>query len=738
MGRLTSDITRGAAVVPSMSNPKSTCSPLQITIAVVLMLISAIAVTLLVLYILPSSNGSSGDGYLIGVGRADCTGPVAELPLMGYASHDQNGAGILSRLYCRAFITAEPDNDTKRVVFISAEIGMISQRVRLEVIKQLKSRYGDLYRPDNVILSGTHTHSGPGGYFQNTIFLITGKGLIRPSLNAIVNGILESIEMAHHNMKKGRIFINKGLLENSQINRSPFSYLRNPASERLRYPSNTDKEMVVLKMVADNGQEMGMLSWFAIHPVSMNNTNNLTNSDNVGYAAYLFEKEKNEGYLTGKGPYVAAIASANLGDVSPNIKGPHCINTGESCENLHNYCSVGGAKMCIAFGPGKDMLESTKIIGGRIYLKAKELYMAASEEINGPISSAHQWVDMSNITVQLNATHTGKTCKAALGYSFAAGTMDGPGVFNFTQGAVEGNTFWDSVRDGFLTEPSNETEECQRPKPILLPTGELSKPYPWHPKIIDIQIVIIGSAAILALPGEFTTMSGRRIREAVKSEFESHGKQGMNILTSGLCNVYTHYITTYEEYQIQRYEGASTIFGPHTLSAYIQSFRHLAKALATDTTQDLPNNPEPLLLNITSLNFLPLILDTKPVGRSYGDVVQDVRPKYRVGEVANAHFIGANPRNSAQNMRTFTFLTVEKFDNASKSWQVVDDDASWDTKFIWQKGKLGHSTAIVEWHIPTNTELGNYRLQYFGHNKEFLSSVIHAFNGSSSIFEVSN
>lgn len=31
--------------------------------------------------------------------------------------------------------------------------------------------------------------------------------------------------------------------------------------------------------------------------------------------------------------------------------------------------------------------------------------------------------------------------------------------------------------------------------------------------------------------------------------------------------------------QIQRYEGASTIFGPHTLSAYIQRYRGLAKAI---------------------------------------------------------------------------------------------------------------------------------------------------------------
>lgn len=39
---------------------------------------------------------------------------------------------------------------------------------------------------------------------------------------------------------------------------------------------------------------------------------------------------------------------------------------------------------------------------------------------------------------------------------------------------------------------------------------------------------------------------------------------------AGLTNTYSSYVTTFEEYQEQRYEGASTIFGPHTLDAYIQ------------------------------------------------------------------------------------------------------------------------------------------------------------------------
>lgn len=36
--------------------------------------------------------------------------------------------------------------------------------------------------------------------------------------------------------------------------------------------------------------------------------------------------------------------------------------------------------------------------------------------------------------------------------------------------------------------------------------------------------------------------------------------------------------------QEQRYEGASTIYGPHTLEAYIQVYSNLSKAMATVST----------------------------------------------------------------------------------------------------------------------------------------------------------
>ena len=39
-----------------------------------------------------------------------------------------------------------------------------------------------------------------------------------------------------------------------------------------------------------------------------------------------------------QGPFVAAFAQSNEGDVSPNTKGPHCLDSGIPCDILHSTC----------------------------------------------------------------------------------------------------------------------------------------------------------------------------------------------------------------------------------------------------------------------------------------------------------------------------------------------------------------------------------------------------------------
>ena len=76
------------------------------------------------------------------------------------------------------------------------------------------------------------------------------------------------------------------------------------------------------------------------------------------------------------------------------------------------------------------------------------------------------------------------------------------------------------------------------------------------------QLLQLGNFYILAVPTEMTTMSGRRVRAAVKAAIDANtGRSDATVVIAGLSNAYADYTTTFEEYQAQRYEGGSTIYG---------------------------------------------------------------------------------------------------------------------------------------------------------------------------------
>ena len=84
-----------------------------------------------------------------------------------------------------------------------------------------------------MIHKGTHTHSGPAGYFDYFLFQFTSKGFIDDVLYSLVTGTVESIINSRENAincincdpislktKTEKLF-------NSNINRSPASYYKN-------------------------------------------------------------------------------------------------------------------------------------------------------------------------------------------------------------------------------------------------------------------------------------------------------------------------------------------------------------------------------------------------------------------------------------------------------------------------------------------------------------------------------
>ncbi|KAJ3096420.1 Neutral ceramidase [Phlyctochytrium bullatum] len=719
--------------------------------------------------------------------------------MMGYARIGQNARGIQTRLYARgivlftlftlsyakvtttarstktAFVFAHPADKNTRAVYISADQGTSSRVVKQRAIDLLPTilpkAAADLYTDRNVMVSATHTHSGTGGFNDDFMYQVPSFGIYRDVREKIAIGLAKAIAAAHWDLeaaeRPGDITMAEGFVLDANMNRSPKAYELNPKEEKEAYGTNVDKTFPVFTVyrgglnassltpaVLPTLRPRGAFSFFPVHGVSMNNSNELISGDNKGVASYLWEIEER---LNQANPtFVAAFGQSNAGDSSPNVDGPRCIDTGLPCDGLAGSCG-GKVDNCVARGPGYNiggMRESTKIIAQRQFAAAFAASRGQGKTAPTLLKSTaapslhvrHAWVDMSNIEVTLPNSRKVRTCPPAMGQSFSAGTIDGTvGLAAPNQTA---NPILTLVRDLIFTRPSDSLLACHAPKPVLLPTGEATFPYPWQPRVMPLQLFVVGpSLAIVGFPSEITTMSGRRLRAAIKAQLVADGVMDPAgvVAIAGLSNTYNSYVTTYEEYQFQAYEGASTVFGPHTLTAYTQQFVALASSIANPALAPPAGSPPPLNADLSTEN--PVVLDAPPIGQSFGQVVAGpaagsiVKP----GQTLTMRYACAHPRNGVGSARggvagAETFAAVERM-ATSGAWEVVMDDAAFDTGFVWYREGVAASYCEVSWSVGETWKVqpGMYRLRGYGNGKitvPFADDRFVEFNAVSSAFQV--
>lgn len=120
------------------------------------------------------------------------------------------------------------------------------------------------------------------------------------------------------------------------------------------------------------------------------------------------------------------------------------------------------------------------------------------------------------------------------------------------------------------------------------------------------------------------------------------GTTTTQVVVAGLTNTYASYVTTPEEYSVQRYEGGFTLYGPHTLAAYLQTLTDLAKEMASGApaAKSLPPGaPRPPDLSASQLSLAGAPgADGVPGGAAFGDVAADAAGAYGPGEVVEVSF----------------------------------------------------------------------------------------------------
>lgn len=624
-------------------------------------------------------------GYSAGRGSADITGEAAECGLLGYGKSDQQSAGIHTRQRSRAFVI---DDGTERVLLVVNDMPLLLESIHLEVLKRLKAKYGELYTAKNVMITATHTHCGPGGYSHHRLYNSNTHGFRTKTFEAIVGGIVEAATKAHEDLAPTKLSLGFGELYDASINRSRSSFDLNPEADKAHFPKAIDPQVTLLQLQRKDSL-VGVVTWFATHGTSMTNRNRLISSDNKGYAAYKWERvTAGVNYLDpSDGDLVAAFAQTNTGDMSPNLN------------------QAPGS------GPTEDEFENTRIIGNRQFEAGSSLLDGAAVE--GPIDSRVVYVNLSQVEVRPEFTPDGKTHRTSPPMAAAAamaGTDEGKGFPGFKQGR---NPFWDTLSKQVYYRLSPKLRDAQAPKGIVLPAGFANKFVPMITERVPVQLLRLGSLYLIGIPGEVTIVAGLRMRRTVS---EILGVPLQQVLVAGYSNGFIHYVTTPEEYENQRYEGGSTMFGKWEAPALGQIAAALATAMRDGKPVDIGDVPAEISAGKPNKK---VVVDEAPEGKQLGDVVTSPLAIYAPGAQVLVDFVGVYPNNLLLPMGSY----IEVQRKVGEGWQTIADDSDWETKFHWKaRGNQG-SDIRATWDIPSDIEPGSFRVIYNGHQRDALGQL---------------
>jgi neutral ceramidase len=546
--------------------------------------------------------------------------------------------------------------------------------------------------------------------------------------------------------------------------------------------------MVQLNLVRNDGTVAGVINWFPVHPTSMGNHDLMISSDNKGWAGLSFEKLMGTQYVPdangvpdGKDNFVAAFAQSDEGDTVPDLfvfdADP---NGGNGPGQGVPYFARGGTNEPYEFsqaGYQRGQPEATAISGTKQLAQALQ-QLTRGSALSGPVDYRFFYADFGSdaITdpVVLNGLQaqgspddlyagSKSTCTTGMGVGFGAGGVNGPGfgAAGFACKADAPSPYLDAVRNqynglfngtGYVTVEKDDTPvevpfpgptvysvavpalclataaqtqySCQDEKPVLISSE--TDPVPF-------QIFRIGNLAVLGVPFEITTMSGRRLRQTVLDALAPVGVD--TVVIAGLSNDYLHYMATREEYSAQMYEGSSTYAGPWELAATQQEMRKLALTMAAA-------QPAPAGVAAASFALGPAAPVTVDPAGHFGQVVTDALASYSQGATVDVSWVSGYPGNDLKTMQSYAYAEKQ---NAQGGWDVVATDRGPELNFLWnanpnlidtELAQAGPSTAEVLWHIPANAPAGTYRIRHEGVSRTSASAAPVPYTALSSPFQV--
>ncbi|MEN6420699.1 MAG: neutral/alkaline non-lysosomal ceramidase N-terminal domain-containing protein, partial [Smithella sp.] len=461
-----------------------------------------------------------------GAAKADITPPPG-MPMGGYSMWANYGKGFRTRLYTRVLYLKPASGRAVALVQCDLLTGSILLNQRVAELIAERTDVGI----DGLLIAGTHTHSGPGNYFENNFYndnASNAAGFDPEYFDYLSKQIADAVIRAYSEKKPAKIATGNIQIRQMTRNRSIDSYRANKNVSTETPPDiyeavNPDLYLIRVDALDHDGQyrPLAAFSSFSIHGTAVPPKNNLYNGDVFAYIEREVEHGIKTGYKTSWEP-IHAVFNGTHADSSPNYQ--------------------------------KQGFPEARRIGTSVGQKALELFRSLDGKLKDGVTITFAAAEI-DVFSQNCIDETCLCERPVVGSSLAAGADDGPSpVINKLPWLRQGSPRW------FFT------KSCQGHKRTLVgPLQYLYLPKADFPHQMFLQAIRIDDVLLIPLPFETTIESGARIAKQCQDKLAAENKNDLRFFVAISCaNGYYGYVTTPEEYSIQRYEGGHTLYGPQT------------------------------------------------------------------------------------------------------------------------------------------------------------------------------
>jgi neutral ceramidase len=456
---------------------------------------------------------------------------------------------------------------------------------------------------DRLIISVTHTHSGPSHYFEGGAFNDQGSSVVgfdTVLLDSLARRIAAAVHAATLDLRDAKAAWGSRRVWGYTRIRSMSALLRNlpeptapsdapdslPLEYRLIDPTLTLLRIDQRDSLTGRYRPVGAFSHFAIHGTGNASENELLDADIHGLVERRLER-----HIDRSGSFVPnafhLFANGAEGDVSPDwpsrsrcavpVLATWPLLEGPFTKPLWQWKPLPPPDAAACIHAARDAVER---IGNGLGDEAIKLFDSLGDALDERLTLGRTF---STLALRQDADSL-RICRVpAVGASIIGGSTDaltrvnrlrllGLLSLSFEQGAA-----------------NPHGQGCHGSKHLLFDVlfGSLPNRVAVSPKLpsfAQLSVLRIGNRVIGTIPGEVTTTTGGHLRAAMLAAAHRLGLSVDTALILGLSNGHIGYVTTAEEYAAQRYEGGSTLYGPGEAAMFVRAFSGLTTLLSTGDT----------------------------------------------------------------------------------------------------------------------------------------------------------